>query len=66
MKISYSRDVDILTVQLNTITPIASAEQTENVIVHVDEQDQPVLLEILHAREFVSAIVNAVMQPETA
>jgi uncharacterized protein YuzE len=64
MKISYSRDVDILMLELDPALPISHAEHTDNTIVHLSPDHQPVLIEILQAREFVSALVDAVMQPD--
>jgi uncharacterized protein YuzE len=64
MKISYSRDVDILMLELDQSLPISHAEQIGNTIVHLSPDHQPVLIEILQAREFVSTLVDAVMQPD--
>lgn len=63
MKIRYSREVDILTLELDQEAPITHAEQSGDTIVHMNDE-QPVLIEILHARSFVSALVDAVMQPD--
>lgn len=64
MKISYSRDVDILMLELDQSLPISHAEHVGNTIIHLSPDQQPVLIEILQAREFVSALVDAVMQPD--
>lgn len=64
MKIKYSRDVDILTLELDTEAPISHAEHVGQTIVHVSPSHEPVLVEILQAREFVSALVEAVTQPD--
>jgi hypothetical protein len=66
MKIKYSRDVDILTLELDTTLPISHAEHTGDTIVHLSPDNQPVLIEILRARDFVSTLVDAVMQPDAS
>lgn len=66
MKMKYSRDVDILTIELNASAQIVHAEQADGMIVHFDPNDQPVLLEIFDAHQFVSAIVDAVMEKDSA
>lgn len=64
MKISYDRDEDILMIELNPATVIDYAEQTGSIIVHLDRKQQPVLLEILRASEFMSGTVKASMRAE--
>lgn len=66
MKIKYSRDVDILMLELDTDAPIDHAEHVGQTIVHLSPDHEPVLIEILQARDFVSALVDAVMQPDAA
>lgn len=58
MKVNYSKDVDILMVELAK-DPIDYAERRDNVIVHFDKHDQPVALEILHAKAFMKSIEHA-------
>lgn len=65
MKLKYSRDVDILILELDTQAPISHAEHVGQAIVHLSPSHEPVLVEILQVREFVSALVEAVMQPDT-
>jgi uncharacterized protein YuzE len=64
MKISYDRDEDILMIELNPVAVIDYAEQTGPVIVHLDHEQHPVLLEILRASEFMSGTVKASMRAE--
>lgn len=66
MKVKYSRDVDILLLELDTDAPIDHAEHVGQTIVHLSPDHEPVLIEILQARDFVSALVDAVMQPDVA
>lgn len=64
MKITYSRDVDVLTIELASDKSISHAEQVNDTILHLSPDDEPVLIEILNAREFVTTLVTAVMQPQ--
>ena len=51
-KMRYSRDVDILTVNLSD-DPIDYAEESGPFIVHFSDDGRPVLVEIQDAKEFV-------------
>ncbi|MBE9139209.1 DUF2283 domain-containing protein [Nodosilinea sp. LEGE 07088] len=52
-KISYSKDVDALLVELSE-APIAYAEEEGQVILHYSEDEKLVLVEILDFRRFMS------------
>jgi hypothetical protein len=52
-KISYSKDVDALLVELSE-NPIAYAEEEGQVILHYSEDEKLVLVEILDFRRFMS------------
>jgi hypothetical protein len=52
-KISYSKDVDALLVELSQ-EPIAYAEDDGQVILHYSPDDKLVLVEILDFRRFMS------------
>jgi hypothetical protein len=52
-KISYSKDVDVLLIELST-DPIAYAEDEGQVILHYSENAKLVLVEILDFRHFMS------------
>ncbi|MGD2048603.1 MAG: DUF2283 domain-containing protein [Chloroflexota bacterium] len=64
MKISYDRDEDILTVELHPSAKIDHAQQIETMILHISQDDEPVLLEILGASEFLSAVLKASMRAQ--
>ena len=51
-KIRYSKDVDALLVELSQ-EPIDYAEESGQLIVHFTKGGEPVLLEILDARDFL-------------
>lgn len=60
-KIRYSRDVDVLLIELSQ-KPIDHAEEEGQVIVHFSPDGEPVLLEILDAKEFVLGSLSSVIQ----
>lgn len=62
MKVEYDRQEDILTVELDPSTPIDHAEQLDTLILHVSSDNRPVLLEVLHASDFVSEVIKASMR----
>ena len=49
MKIAYSRDVDVLTIQLGEGRPADSTDVAEGVIVHLSEKGRPLEIEVLDA-----------------
>ena len=61
MKITrYSKDVDILTVEVSD-GPIAYAEEAGRFIVHFSEDGEPVLLEIMDAKDFVLESLDSML-----
>jgi uncharacterized protein YuzE len=64
MKINYDREEDILTVELDESAQIDHAEQTGSVILHLDPDDRPILLEILQASEFLASLIKASVRAE--
>ncbi len=60
-KIKYSKDVDALLIELSN-KPIDHAEEEGQIIVHFTKDGEPVLLEILDAKEFVSNSVFSLLQ----
>jgi uncharacterized protein YuzE len=53
MKIAYSPDADVLTIQLHDGKPTDSRDITEGVIVHLSAQGQPIEIEILDAPKVI-------------
>lgn len=53
MKIAYSPDADVLTIQLGEGQLSDSRDITEGVIVHLSEKGQPLEIEILDASQVV-------------
>ena len=60
-KIRYSKDVDALIVELSD-KPIDYAEEEGQVIVHFSHEGEPVLIEILDAKEFVLNTLSSVIK----
>lgn len=54
-KISYSEDVDILMIQLSD-KRIDDSYETENSIVSVDKNGEPVLLEIFNGKKYLKEL----------
>ncbi len=54
MKVQYNKDQDILMIQLIK-RKIDDAYETENMIVHVAKDREPVLLEIFNGQEFLKS-----------
>lgn len=51
-KIRYSKDVDALLIELSD-KPIDHAEEEGQIIIHFSKDNEPVLLEIFDAKEFL-------------
>ncbi|MDQ3019496.1 MAG: DUF2283 domain-containing protein [Bacteroidota bacterium] len=51
-KVKYSKDVDALIIELSD-KKIDYAEDKGNIIIHYSIEDEPVLLEIFDAKEFL-------------
>jgi uncharacterized protein YuzE len=62
----YDRDDDILMIWFAVDKQIDHAEQVGQSILHLSADGEPILLEILKAKEFVPALIRTVMEVETA
>ena len=60
-KIKYSKDVDTLMVELSD-KPIDYAEEEGQMIIHFSKDGEPVLLEILDAKDFVLSSLSSLMK----
>lgn len=58
-KISYSEDVDILMIQLSN-KKIDDAYDVDDMIVQVDENGEPVLLEIFNGKKYLKELGKTV------
>lgn len=64
-KIRYSKDVDALLIELSD-KPIDHAEEEGQIIIHFSKDNEPVLLEILDAKEFLlSSFTTLLAEKET-
>lgn len=54
-RISYSEDVDILMIQLSN-KKVDDAYETDRMIVHVDKNNEPVLLEIFNGKQYLKEL----------
>jgi hypothetical protein len=61
LKIRYDQEDDVLMVWFADNKQVDHAEQVGNSILHMTHADEPVLLEILNAQDFVVDLVKAVM-----
>jgi uncharacterized protein YuzE len=64
MKIRYDRQADVLAIELSDDKRIDHAEQIESIILHLDEVNRPVLLEILHASDFLADVLRTSLRAE--
>jgi len=60
----YDREDDVLMIWFTRDRQVDHAERTGQGILHVSAQGEPILLEILRAREFVPELVRTVMLSE--
>ncbi len=61
IKIQYSRDVDVLLVTLSD-KKIDYAQEEGQLIIHFTKDHEPVLLEILDAKDFILHSLSSVMK----
>ena len=59
MRIQNDRAGDILTLELSESGRIDHADPVESIVLHMDEANRPVLIEILHASEFLANVLRA-------
>lgn len=60
-QIRYSKDVDILLIELSDKT-IDYAEDEGQVIIHFSSEGEPVLIEICNAKEFALNVLSSVVK----
>ena len=63
MKIKYSKEADILLIELRDGTPIDSIDLKEGVILHLDDKGLPLEIEILDASKIATLEDISVMTP---
>ncbi|MCD4686907.1 MAG: DUF2283 domain-containing protein [Anaerolineae bacterium] len=60
-KMRYDHEDNVLMIWFARDKKVDHAEHTGSTILHLSEHDEPILLEILNAREFVPELVRTVM-----
>jgi uncharacterized protein YuzE len=60
-KVKYGKDVDALLVQLSD-KEIDYAEEEGQIIVHFSQKGEPVLIEILDAKDFILGSLSSVVK----
>ena len=63
MKIKYSKEADILLIELRDGTPMDSIDLKEGVILHLDKEGLPLEIEILDASKIATLEDISVMAP---
>jgi len=62
-RIRYSKDVDILIIELSDKS-IDYAEEEWQIIIHFTKDGEPVLIEILDAKEFIMNSLSSLLKEE--
>jgi uncharacterized protein YuzE len=63
MKIKYSREADILLIELRDGTPVDSIDLKEGVILHLDSEGLPLEIELLDASKVTAMDEISVFTP---
>ena len=63
MKIKYSKESDILLIELRDGTPVDSTDLKDGVILHLDKEGLPLEIEILDASKLAMLKEISVMAP---
>ncbi|MDI6891246.1 MAG: DUF2283 domain-containing protein [Thermodesulfovibrionales bacterium] len=63
MKIKYSKEADILLIELRDGTPVDSIDLKEGVILHLDNKGLPLEIEILDASKIATLKEISVVAP---
>lgn len=63
-KIKYDEDSDVLSVVFREKGKLSHAEEIGDIIVHFDEDDKPLFMEILRASKIVPLMVEGLAKKE--
>jgi uncharacterized protein YuzE len=63
-KIKYEEEADVLTIILKGKGKLSHAKEVGDFIVHVDQNDEPLFLEILKASKIVPLMVEGLAKKE--
>jgi len=60
----YDPEADVLTVVISEGGRLSHAEEVGDIVLHLDEKDRPLLMEILNASKVIPAMVRALARRE--
>ncbi len=63
-KIKYEEDADVLTLILKDKGKLSHAKEVGDIVVHFDENDEPLFMEILKASKIVPLLVEGLTKKE--
>jgi uncharacterized protein YuzE len=63
-RIKYDEEADVLTIIAAEEGELSHAEELGNIVVHLDREGRPLLIEVLRASEVVPLIVQALAKKE--
>ncbi|MBN1284687.1 MAG: DUF2283 domain-containing protein [Anaerolineae bacterium] len=66
LEMRYDAEDDVLMIWLARGKTLDHAEHVGSMILHLTEQGEPILLEVLNARDFVADLVRTAMTPAEA
>lgn len=64
LRMRYDQEDDVFMIWFASDKTVDYAEQVGQSVLHLTERGEPVLLEILNARDFVTELVRVAMSPE--
>jgi uncharacterized protein YuzE len=65
-KIKYDEEADVLTVVVAEEGRLSHAEEVGDLIVHFDENDKPLFIEVLRASEVIPLMVQSLAKKEVS
>jgi len=65
-KIKYDEEADVLTIIIAEEGKLSHAEEVGDLIVHFDENNKPLLIEILRASKIVPLMVQSLAKKEVS
>ena len=63
-RIKYDEEADVLTIIVAEEGELSHAEELGNIVVHLDREGRPLLIEVLKASEVIPLIVQALAKKE--
>jgi uncharacterized protein YuzE len=63
-RIKYDEEADVLTIIVAEEGELSHAEELGNIVVHLDKEGRPLLIEVLKASEMIPLIIQALVKKE--